>query len=81
MISSPADRDKLKKAIIELSDSMTRVDAEKDFQKEAVNAICDEIQVDKKHVKKLATIYHKQTITQVKTDNSDLEALYTEIFG
>jgi len=81
MISNPADRDKLKKAIIELSDSMTRVDAEKDFQKEAVNAVCEEIQVDKKHVKKLASIYHKQIITQVKTENSDLEALYTEIFG
>jgi len=80
MISSPADRKKLKDAIQEISNSMTRADAEKDFQKEAINNICEDIQIDKKYVKKLATIYHRNTITQVKTETSDIEALYTEIF-
>ena len=33
MISSPADRKKVKDSIKELSDSMLRVDSEKDLQK------------------------------------------------
>jgi archaellum component FlaC len=80
MISSPEDRKKLKQAIEEISNSMTRVEAEKDFQKEAIANICDKIEIDKKYVKKLATIYHRNTISQVKTETSDIEALYTEIF-
>jgi cyanate lyase len=75
-LSSPEDRKKLLNAVIELSNSMTRVDAERDFQKDAVNAITEELDLQKKYVRKVARIYHKQNITDVKIENEEVEELY-----
>jgi len=80
MISSPEDRKKVKDAIKELSDSMLRVDAEKDLQKDIVQVTFENTGVDKKQIRKLAVIYHKQSMNDVKADYEDLEALYDELF-
>ena len=63
MISSPADRKKVKDSIKELSDSMLRVDSEKDLQKDIVQVTFEDTGVDKKHIRKLVVIYHKQSMT------------------
>ena len=76
MLSNPADREKLLAAIKEMSNSMTRVDAEKDFQKDAIDKISDELDLEKKHVRKLAAIYHRQNFTAVQQEQEDLQELY-----
>ena len=81
MISSPEDRKKVFDCLKELDASMLRASAEKDFQKEAIERLCEEVQIDKKHVKNMARIYHKQNFTAVQQDNEDLVALYEEIVG
>lgn len=81
MITNPKDKEKLTAAIKELSNSMTRIDAEKDFQKEAIDKVSDDTGVDKKYVKKLAAIYHRQTFSQVQTEREELEGLYEDLFG
>jgi|TARA_R110000851_G_scaffold230898_6_gene383715 hypothetical protein len=81
MLTNPQDIKKLKGAVTEISNSMTRTDAEKDFQKEAVAAIADELQLDKKSVKKIAAIYHKQNFTEVQAENDDIVGLYETITG
>ena len=81
LISNPADKKKLEDAVVELSNSMTRVDAERDLQKDIVDRIADEVGVEKKYVKKLATIYHRQTFAQVQTEQEELESLYEDLFG
>jgi hypothetical protein len=80
MISSPEDRKKVVGAIKELSDSMLRVDAEKDLQKDIVQATFEDTGIDKKHLRKLAVIYHKQSMNDVKAEFEDVEALYEELF-
>jgi viroplasmin and RNaseH domain-containing protein len=74
--SDPQTKQTLLNALKEMSNSMTRVDAEKDLQKEIIEEVSDKTEVPKKYISKLARIYHKQNISEVKTENDDLETLY-----
>lgn len=76
MLSNPVDQKRLLGAMKELSDSMTRVEAERDFQKEAIDSVAEELDLEKKYIRKLATIYHKQNMTQFKQENEEVETLY-----
>jgi cyanate lyase len=76
MLSNPNDQKRLVGAMKELSNSMTRVEAEKDFQKEAIDSVAEELNLEKKYIRKLATIYHKQNMTQFKQENEEVETLY-----
>ena len=79
MLSNPADREKLLASIKEMSNSMTRVDAEKDFQKDIIDKVNDELGLEKKYVRKLATIYHRQNFTTVQQEQEELVELYEAI--
>jgi hypothetical protein len=74
--SSETDRQKIKTAMTEISNSMLRIDAEKDFIKEAIEDLSDNVGIDKKHLKRLANTYHKQNLVEVTTDADDLQSLY-----
>lgn len=78
-ISSPADRKKIKDALQEISDSMTRISAERDFIKETVKDIASTFQLPKKHINKMARIYHKQNFQITQQETEELESLYITI--
>lgn len=78
-ISNPADRKKIKDALIEISDSMTRMEAEKDLIKEIVNELADNFELPKKAVTKMARMYHKQNFHKEQQENDELENLYLSI--
>lgn len=77
--TSEADKKKIADCIREIDGAMTRIDAERDFIKEAAIALQDAVGVPKKYINKMARIYHKQNLQQVKMENEDLEALYETI--
>ena len=79
MLSNPADREKLLASIKEMSNSMTRVDAEKDFQKDIIDKVNDDLGLEKKYVRKLASIYHRQNFTTVQQEQEELQELYEAI--
>lgn len=81
MLSNPEDRKKLLGAIKEIDNSMTRVAAERDFQKDAINQVADELELEKKYVRKLAAIYHKQNLSQVQQETEEVFELYDLIMG
>ena len=74
--SSESDKQKIKDAMKEISNAMTRIDSEKDFIKEAINDLSDTVQIPKKYLNKMARIYHKQNLSEVKTEMDDIETLY-----
>ena len=74
--SAESDRKKIKDAMTEISNSMTRIDAEKDFQKAAIEDLSDEVSIDKKYLKRLANTYHRQNLVEVTTEADDLQSLY-----
>jgi hypothetical protein len=55
---------------------MYRRDFEREFIKEAVNLCAEEVEIDKKHLRKMAKIYHKQNLAEVVGEIEDVESLY-----
>lgn len=76
---SNADKQKLKNAISEMNDSMTRVAAERDLQKEILNKIVDELGLDKKIVRRMAKAYYKSNFSEEVEENNSFEELYTNV--
>jgi hypothetical protein len=65
----------------ELSASMSRVEGERDFQREAVKKFAEDFEIDKKILKQTAKIYHKQNFHTVSGEQHMMEQFYRQIFG
>lgn len=78
-ISNPVDRKKIKDALQEISDSMTRIEAERDLIKDIVNDVNDNFKLPKKYINKMARIYHKQNFAKEQQETDELESLYITI--
>lgn len=79
--SSPADIKRIKDCIIEISNAMTLIQAQKDFIKEAVELCCEDVEIDKKYLKKMSNIYYKQNLAEILGEIEDLETLYDGIMS
>lgn len=75
----PDEKKRIKSAIKEISDSMTRIDAEKDLIKDIVDVTSENHGLNKKYIRKMATVYHKANMDEVRTEHEELETLYEEI--
>ena len=74
-----ADAQKIKAAIGEISGSLTRIEAERDLIKEIIVNLSDEYQLDRKLLRNLAQVYHKNSFAQESSFGDDLEAVYTTV--
>lgn len=70
------ERKRLKKAIMELNDSFTRVAAERDLQKEIIYTLFDELGVEKKLVRRMAKAYFKANFGEEVEENKAFEESY-----
>ena len=77
--SNEADREKIMKSIEAISDSMTRIEGEKNWIKEEIAAVSEATKIPKKFLNKLARTYHKQNFDNVMKEVEDFEALYDVI--
>lgn len=71
----------IKDAMFEISASMTRMDAERDLQKEAIGNVCEEYELNKKTFRKLVRTYHKQNFTKEIAEHEEFENMYQELTG
>ena len=78
-LSSDEDKKKLHAAIVEISNSMTRIEGERDLIKETVKDLSDAYQIPKKTISKIAKTYHKQNFSQAVAENEEFEELYEKI--
>jgi Zn-dependent M32 family carboxypeptidase len=78
-ISSPEDRKKIKDAVQEISNSMLRMEAERDLIKEIVKDVSDNHQIPRKIVAKIAKTFHKQNLTQEIADHEDFVEVYETV--
>jgi len=76
---SNEDKKKLKNVIYALNDSMTRVAAERDLQKEAISEIFDELGIDKKIVRKMAKAYFMANYNSVVEEEKNFQDFYDAI--
>lgn len=80
-ISNPTDRKKINDAMDEISNSMTRMDAERDLIKNIVKDTCENYELDKKKFRKLARHHHLQNFGEEQANFAELEALYDSLRG
>jgi len=81
MISNPADQQKIKKMLSEISDSYTRISAERELVKETIEALAEDFDLDKKLLRKMAQIFHKQNYSEVESEQEELALLYESVVG
>ena len=79
--SNPEDRQKIKVAIKEISNSKTRIEAENDNIKAIVAVLSDEQQIPKPAINKIAAWYHKQSLGEDVSKLEDAQDLYETVFG
>lgn len=78
-ISNPADRKAINQALQEISDSLTRIEGERDFIKEAIADTCEKFELDKKIFRKMVKVFHKSTFNEEVAEHEQFEVLYETI--
>lgn len=77
--SSPEDRKKILAALVEISNSLTRIEAERDLIKDILSSVEDKFELPKKYTRKLSKLYHKQNFIEFQQEQSDVESLYETV--
>jgi hypothetical protein len=77
--SDDETKKRIRGALEEISNSMTRMGAERDLIKNILQDVEDDTQVPKKYLRKMANIFHKQNLSEVKAENDDVETLYETV--
>lgn len=77
--SSPEDRKKIMNAVQEISNSLSRIESERDLIKEILSDVEDKFELPKKYTRKVAKIYHKQNISQIQQEQEDLVSIYETV--
>jgi len=73
------DKNELRGVLQEISNSMTRMDAEKEYIKEAMAAASEKYQLNKKYLRKMAKVYHQNNFTDEVSDMEEFQKLYETI--
>ncbi len=77
--SNPTDQKALLDGIKELSNSMTRAESERDYQKESIKELAEKYQIDAKFIRRMAVDYHKDTFDTKTEEFDDYTSLYETI--
>jgi phenylpyruvate tautomerase PptA (4-oxalocrotonate tautomerase family) len=73
------DKKQIKSAIQEASNSLLRIDAEKDLIKEITETLFDTYKIPKKTISKIIRVYHKQSFNEEVASNEEFEDLYQSV--
>ena len=71
----------IKGMVSEVSASMTRMEGERDLINESIKKVASDHEIDKKVLRKLASIYHKQLYHTVKQENEQIEESYAFLYS
>lgn len=77
---NPTEKKAVAAAIQEMSDSMTRIEAERELMKEITDVTHEKYGVEKKHFKKVTSLYHKRNLEEVRGEQETVESLYEGLF-
>ena len=78
--NDPATIKKIQDACFEISASFTRAEGEKDFVKVAIADLAEATEIPKKHLAKIAKLYHKSNKDSVAAEQESTNELYDRIF-
>lgn len=78
--SDPTTIKKIQDVCFEISASMTRQEGEKDYIKESIAELSEATDIPKKHLAKIAKLYHKSNKDAVEAEQASTNELYDRIF-
>lgn len=78
---SPIQREALRGAIKGISDVMSKIDLHRETINESITEIAEEFDLEKKHVRKMAQVYHKGIFRKEISEMEDFEMLYETVFS
>jgi hypothetical protein len=73
------DKVKVLGCLQEISNSLTRIEAERDLIKEILQKMQDECEIPKKLGRKLARVYHKRNYEEEIAEQSDFQTIYENV--
>lgn len=76
---SPTDKAKILGMLQEISNSLTRVESERDLIKEILDRLQDECEIPKKLGRKLAKVYHKRSFEEEVAQQNDFVDIYEQV--
>lgn len=79
LLANPADQKKLLDMLREASNSLTRIEGERDLIREMKKKVCDELQLEKKVINRMVKVYHKQSFQEEVAEHEQFETLYESI--
>ena len=81
-MSLPSDaksRKAIKDCLLEISNSLTRIEGERDIIKEAINNICEDYDLNKRTFRKLAKTFYKQNFSKEVSEHREYEEMYQQL--
>lgn len=69
----------IKNCLQEMSNSMTRIEAERDHIKEIISRMAEEFEMNKKLSRKLGRVFHKRNIAEEVAAANELNETYEDI--
>ena len=75
------DKQKVKYVLTEVSNSMTRIEAEKEFIKDAIDGASKIHEIPKKTLNKMARVFHKNNYAQELSSIEEFTTMYENIVG
>lgn len=73
------DRKKIRDAMQEASNSLIRIDAERDLIKNIITDLNDAYQIPKKTISKMIKVYHKNNFQEEVASADEFETLYETV--
>lgn len=77
--SNPEDLVSIKNSMDEISNSMTRIDSERDHIKDIKKQLKEDFKIPLKLINKIARAHHKMNFVEEQTQNEDFEMLYMSV--
>ena len=79
MARKPDDQKKLFNVVRECSNSLTRIQGEREYIKEAIGSICKELNLSKRLVNKIVRTYFKQNYDEEIVTSEEFQQLYETV--
>ena len=73
------DKKKIKDAMQEASNSLIRMEAERDLIKTIVEDLFEQFKIPKKTLNRMIKVYHKQNFNEEIANNDEFQTLYESV--
>lgn len=73
------DKKELLGVLKEISNALTRSQAEREFVKEAIKEAAEKFQMNKKILRKMAKVYHKNSFSDEINEMEEFQKIYEDV--